>query len=261
MTDTPGAGWGARLAVGVASVTVFVTVLWIVTTVWASYVVSPLPDVLVAFREAWLFDRFAADVVPSLWRMAVGYALAAALGIGLGVLLGSSPVANALATPVVSFLRAVPAAALLPPFVILFGIGDLTKVLVIALVCSFPILLNTSDGVRGLDATLVETARVYGFSGRRRLFRVVLPAVAPRILAGMRISLAIAVLLLVTSEMIASTNGIGYMVFQAQQQFSVTDMWAGVLLLGLLGFAVNHLFALAERRILRAHGPTGRDAT
>jgi ABC-type nitrate/sulfonate/bicarbonate transport system permease component len=84
--------------------------------------------------------------------------------------------------------------------------------------------------------------------------------VAPRIFAGMRTSLSIAILLLVTSEMVASTNGIGYFVFQAQQQFAVEDMWAGVLLLGLLGFALNLAFGVVERRVLRWHLRTGESS-
>jgi ABC-type nitrate/sulfonate/bicarbonate transport system permease component len=244
-------GTPARLLVGAAATLGIVALVWVYTASNQSYVVSPVPDVLEAFRDAWLFDRVGTDVVPSLTRMFAGYALATAAGVGLGLLMGSSVVVSAMATPVVSFLRSIPAAALLPPFIVIFGIGDTTKVVVIGLVCSFPILLNTADGVRDLDDTMLATARVYGLTGPQRLLRVVLPAVLPRIFAGMRTSLSIAILLLVTSEMIASTNGIGYFVFQAQQQYSVTDMWAGVLLLGLLGFAFNHLFGVVERRALR----------
>jgi ABC-type nitrate/sulfonate/bicarbonate transport system permease component len=244
-------GSPARLLVGTAATLGIVAIVWGYTASNRSYVVSPVPDVLEAFRAAWLFDRVGTDVVPSLTRMFAGYALATAAGVGLGLLMGSSAVVSAMATPVVSFLRSIPAAALLPPFIVIFGIGDTTKVVVIGLVCSFPILLNTADGVRDLDATMLATARVYGLTGPQRLLRVVLPAVLPRIFAGMRTSLSIAILLLVTSEMIASTNGIGYFVFQAQQQYSVTDMWAGVLLLGLLGFVFNNLFGVLERRALR----------
>lgn len=240
-----------RFLVGVAATVVVVAAAWVYTATNQSYVVPPVPEVLRAFREAWLFDRVTSDVLPSLSRMFAGYGIAAAVGITLGVLLGSSAVVSAMATPVVSFLRSIPAAALLPPFIVLFGIGDTTKVVVIALVCSFPILLNTSDGVRDLDSTMLATARVYGLFGWQRIVRVVLPAISPRIFAGMRTSLSIAILLLVSSEMVASTNGIGYFIFQAQQQYSVTDMWAGVLLLGLLGFVLNYLFGVVERRMLR----------
>lgn len=241
-------GW---VAVEVGATALIVAALWLYTSNNESYAVAPLGDVLSAFRETWLFAHVGSDVVPSLVRMTAGYGIAIVLGVAGGFLLGSSPVLNAIASPVVGFLRSIPAAALLPPAIVLFGIGGGTKVAVIAFVCCWPIMLNTSDGVRELDATLLATARVYGIGGAQRLRLVVLPAVAPRIFAGMRTSLSIAILLLVTSEMVASTNGIGYFVFQAQQQFSVDDMWAGVLLLGLLGFALNLAFGAVERRVLR----------
>lgn len=248
-------GW---LALEVGATALIVALLWAYTTANQSYAVAPLGDVLDAFRETWLFAHVGSDVVPSLVRMAGGYAAAIAIGVVGGFLLGSSPVVNALATPVVGFLRAIPAAALLPPAIVLLGIGGGMKAAVIAFVCCWPIMLNTSDGVRELDGTLLATARVYGIRGVERLRLVVLPAVAPRIFAGMRTSLSIAILLLVTSEMVASTNGIGYFVFQAQQQFSVDDMWAGVLLLGLLGFTLNLAFGAVERRVLHWHVRDGR---
>jgi len=241
------------LALEVGATAALVALLWLWTDANESYAVAPLGDILATFRETWLFAHVGSDVVPSLLRMFAGYGLAVAIGIAGGFLLGSSAVADAIATPVVSFLRAIPAAALLPPAIVLFGIGNTTKIAVIAFVCCWPIMLNTSDGVRELDATLLATARVYGFRGARRFRLVILPAVSPRIFAGMRTSLSIAVLLLVTSEMVASTNGIGYFVFQAQQQFAVQDMWAGVLLLGLLGFGLNIAFGAVERRVLRWH--------
>jgi len=245
-------GW---LALEVGATAAIVALLWAYTVANESYAVAPLPDVLDAFRRTWLFAHVGSDVVPSLVRMTLGYAAAIAIGVGGGFLLGSSAVVSALASPVVGFLRSIPAAALLPPAIVLFGIGGTTKVAVIAFVCCWPIMLNTADGVRELDATMLATARVYGIRGLRRLRLVVLPAVAPRIFAGMRTSLSIAILLLVTSEMIASTNGIGYFVFQAQQQFAVGDMWAGVLLLGLLGFGLNLLFGAVERRVLHWNAP------
>lgn len=241
-------GW---IALEIGATALIVALLWAYTSSNESYAVSPLGDVLEAFRATWLFEHVGSDVAPSLVRMTLGYAAAIVIGVAGGFLLGSSAVVNAIASPVVGFLRSIPAAALLPPAIVLFGIGGGTKVAVIAFVCCWPIMLNTSDGVRELDSTLLATARVYGIRGTQRFRTVILPAVSPRIFAGMRTSLSIAILLLVTSEMVASTNGIGYFVFQAQQQFSVDDMWAGVLLLGLLGFTLNLAFGAVERRVLR----------
>lgn len=241
-------GW---LALEVGATAAIVALLWLWTDGSESYAVAPLGEIFSTFRETWLFEHVGSDVLPSLWRMGAGYAIAVLVGVAGGFLLGSSALLDAIATPVVSFLRAIPAAALLPPAIVLLGIGNTTKIAVIAFVCCWPVMLNTSDGVRELDATLLATARVYGLRGAERFRLVILPAVSPRIFAGMRTSLSIAVLLLVTSEMVASTNGIGYFVFQAQQQFAVEDMWAGVLLLGLVGFGLNIAFGAVERKVLR----------
>ena len=123
----------------------------------------------------------------------------------------------------------------------------------IAFVCVWPVLLNTIDGVTGIDPTLRETARVYGVSGRDRLLRIVLPAASPQIFAGMRTSLSLALILMVISEMVASTNGIGFFVLQSQRSFAIPEMWSGILLLGLLGYALNLIFVLVERRVLAWH--------
>jgi ABC-type nitrate/sulfonate/bicarbonate transport system permease component len=216
----------------------------------------PLPDMLDAFRKAWLFDRFESDALPSLKRLAAGYAIAVVLGIAVGFILGLSPVIRTMTQPVVSFLRSMPSVALIPVFIVLLGIGDTMKITIIAFVCSWQIVLNTTDGVVELDRTMLDTARSYGIRGWDRFWRIMLPAVSPRIAAGMRTSLSIAVLLVVVSEMVGSTNGIGYFVFQAQQSFSIADMWAGIILLGLLGYALNVVFERVERRLLRWHVAT-----
>ena len=148
------------------------------------------------------------------------------------------------------FLRAIPAPALLPFAILVLGVGNSMKIFIIAFVCLWPVLLNTIDGVAGVDPTLRETARVYRIGARDRILRVMLPAAAPQIFAGMRTSLSLALILMVISEMVASTNGIGYFVLQSQRSFAIPEMWSGILLLGLLGYpSQRHLPAR------RAPGP------
>jgi ABC-type nitrate/sulfonate/bicarbonate transport system permease component len=113
--------------------------------------------------------------------------------------------------------------------------------------------LNTIDGVAGVEPTLRETAEVYGIGWRDRVLRIILPAAAPQIFAGMRTSLSLALILMVISEMVASTNGIGYFVLQSQRSFAIAEMWSGILLLGILGYVLNALFVVVERRVLRWH--------
>jgi ABC-type nitrate/sulfonate/bicarbonate transport system permease component len=218
-----------------------------------TYYFPPLTDILSTFADTWLFERVGSDVVPSLVRMGLGFGIAVLVAIGAGLLLGMSPRARRAAAPIVEFLRAIPPPALLPFAILVIGVGNSMKVFIIAFVCLWPILLNTIDGVTGVDPTLRETTRVYGIAGRDRLWRVMLPAASPQIFAGMRTSLSLALILMVISEMVASTNGIGYFVLQSQRTFAIPEMWSGILLLGILGYAFNGAFVLIERRVLRWH--------
>jgi ABC-type nitrate/sulfonate/bicarbonate transport system permease component len=236
------------------TVPVLALVIWAVASAGSdTYYFPPLTDIVETFADTWLFERVGSDVVPSLLRMGSGYAIAVVVAISAGLLLGMSRRARRAAAPIVEFLRAIPPPALLPFAILVIGVGDSMKVFIIAFVCVWPILLNTIDGVTGVDPTLRDTTRVYGIDARDRLWHVMLPAAAPQIFAGMRTSLSLALILMVISEMVASTNGIGYFVLQSQRTFAIPEMWSGILLLGILGYTLNGIFVLIERRMLRWH--------
>ena len=192
-----GAGVTARrrrwLSTGLeVTVPVLVLVIWGLGSAGSeTYYFPPLTDILATFADTWLFERVGSDVVPSLVRMGAGFGIAVVVAIGAGLLLGLSPRARRAAAPIVEFLRAIPPPALLPFAILVIGVGDSMKVFIIAFVCVWPILLNTIDGVMGVDPTLKDTTRVYGISGRERLWRVMLPAASPQIFAGMRTSLSL----------------------------------------------------------------------
>ena len=228
--------------------------LW---AVWSAgsdtFYYPPLSDILETFSETWVFERVGSDVVPSLLRLGAGYAIAIVAAVAVGIPLGLNRTARRAAAPIVEFLRAIPPPALLPLAIVVIGVGNSMKVALIAFVCVWPVLLNTIDGIRGIDPTLNETARVYGVRGVDRLRLVVLPAAAPQIFAGMRTSLSLAVIMMVISEMVASTNGIGFFVLQSQRSFAIPEMWSGILLLGILGYVLNLIFAAVERRVLAWH--------
>ena len=245
-----------RLAAPALEVTVPIALL----ALWALWSAStdtfyfpPLTEILTTFEETWLFERVGSDVLPSLQRLGLGYAIAVVVAVAIGLPLGLSPLLRRATSPLVEFLRAIPPPALLPFAIVVLGVGNAGKVFLIAFVCVWPVLLNTIDGVTGIDPTLNETARVYGVSGRQRLLRIVLPAASPQIFAGMRTSLSLALILMVISEMVASTNGIGFFVLQSQRSFAIPEMWSGILLLGLLGYLLNLTFLLVERRVLAWH--------
>jgi ABC-type nitrate/sulfonate/bicarbonate transport system permease component len=218
-----------------------------------SYYFPPLTDVLSTFNDTWLFERVGSDVAPSLARMGVGFAVAVIVGVSLGLLLGRARRVRRASTPIVEFLRAIPPPALLPFAILVMGVGSSMKVFIIGFVCLWPILLNTIDGAAGIDPTLEDTTKVYGVERRDNLLHVVLPAAGPQIFAGLRTAVSLALILMVISEMVASTNGIGYFVLQSQRTFAIPEMWSGILLLGILGYALNGTFVMIERRVLRWH--------
>ena len=242
---------GLALEICVPIAAVAVLAVW--TSQQDSYYYPPLGDVLTTFKDTWLFERIGSDFVPSLVRMAVGFAIAVVAGVSIGLVLGRWRRARIAATPIVEFLRAVPPPALLPFAILVMGVGNGMKIFIIAVVCVWPVLLNTIDGASGIDLTLEDTTRAYNIDRRDRLLRVVLPAAGPQIFAGIRLAVSLALILMVISEMVASTNGIGYFILQSQRTFAISEMWSGILLLGILGYALNMAFVMIERRVLRWH--------
>ncbi|MFC7529871.1 ABC transporter permease [Actinoplanes sp. GCM10030250] len=216
-----------------------------------SFYAPPLRDILAAFGETWTADRIGTDVVPSLLRLAAGYALAAVLGVTMGLAIGMNRRLRATVEPVLEFFRAIPPPVLVPVIMLFAGIGDGMKVIVIVFGCVWPILLNTVEGVRAVDSVVLDTARAYGVTGPARITRVILPSASPQIAAGLRQALSIAIILMVISEMFAASNGLGFTIVQFQRSFAIPEMWSGIILLGLLGFVLSLLFRLAERRALR----------
>jgi ABC-type nitrate/sulfonate/bicarbonate transport system permease component len=235
-------------------VPILLLVLW---GVWSagsqSFYFPPLTKILSTFKDTWLFSRIGTDAVPSLLRLLAGYAIACVVAIAVGLALALVPALRKAADPIVQFLRAIPPPALLPFGILVMGVGTSMKVFIIAFVCLWPVLLNTMDGIAAIDPTLTETSRVYGVRGRDRIVYVLLPSAAPQIFAGMRTALSLALILMVISEMVASTNGIGYFVLQSQRSFAIPEMWSGIVLLGILGYVLNLIFTLVERRVLRWH--------
>lgn len=214
----------------------------------------PPSTILEKFQDLWLFSEFGTHVVPSLERIALGFLIAVILGVAIGIPLGLSRPARLWTMPHIEYWRAMPPPALLPiSIVLLHSIGNLQKVSFIAFFCLFPVLLNTIDGVRGIDPTFLETAKSYGLDRFERIRRVILPAAFPQIVAGMRNSLSLAVIMMVLSEYFSSTSGVGYVLLISKNTFDFGPMWAAILLIGVLGYLLNVIFLLIERRLLAWH--------
>ncbi len=194
---------------------------------------------------AWSGD-LATHALASLRRFAEGYVLASVLAVGAGLVLGLSRRLHALVEPLIELLRPMPSVAIIPVAILFLGIGDQMKIAVTVYACSWPILLNTIDGVRSVDRVLVSTAATFRLTPWQRFWKVMLPAASPQIVTGLRVSLAIALVLVTTSEMVVSNDGLGYYVLDLQRSFRMAEMYAAVVALGLIGYALNRLFLFLD---------------
>lgn len=240
---------------------VVAVVVWQLVTAATENVYFPTPWQIVGRgRELWLTtvdgdfglaDTVLVDIMPSLGRAVGGWAMATVLGVVIGAALGRSRTGMQYVGPLFAFFRALPSPALLPVFILLFGIDSGMKLALIVFGSIWPILLNTVDGVRSVDSVKTDTARSFGTPRGQWITMVVLPAALPKIFAGLRLSLAISVILMVVSEMVGTTSGIGYQLRFAQTQFDFTTMWAWIVLLGIIGYGLNLALLAVERRALR----------
>lgn len=226
-------------------------VWWFVSLSSTSTFFPPLRNIVRRLYELWIVGDSAASVVPSLIHFVIGYSISGVAGIVIGVLLWKLPRISRATSPLLYFIYVLPAVALLPAIAAVMGYGDAMKITLIVLAAIWPTLLNTLDGMRGIDPVRLDTAKVLHMSGFRTIRSVVFPNALPQIMAGLRNSLQVAVIMMVVSELIASTSGIGFFILDAQQRFAYTDMWTGIIVLGLIGSALTVIFIAVERIVLR----------
>jgi sulfonate transport system permease protein len=240
----------ARALAGLWLFAVFAAVWWVWSADSHALFFPPLEKILRRLYELWIVGDAKAELASSLEHFVFGYAIAGIAGVGIGALLWSLRAVRDATSPFIYFLYVLPTPVLVPAIMTIFGIGFNMKVVIIAFAAIWPTLLNTLDGMRGVDPIKLDTARALGVSRHRAVRLVVLPAAMPQIVAGLRNSLQVAIILMVVSEIVASTGGIGYFILNAQQSFNFVDMWTGIIVLALIGSALNLLFVLAEHRVL-----------
>ncbi|WP_440104553.1 ABC transporter permease [Streptosporangium sp. H16] len=193
------------------------------------------------------------DFGHSLYNLFGGWALACLAGVAVGITLGLSRTLADYVEPMVHFGRAVPPPTLISFYIVAFQLGTPMQVATIVSGVIWPVLLNTTDGVRTVEQLHLDSAEVFGVRGIRRLLWIIIPGAAPKIVAGLRISLGLALILMVLSELIGSTVGIGSLLIGAQRSFELPQMWAGIVILGVLGYLLNAVFVAVEKRVLRWH--------
>jgi ABC-type nitrate/sulfonate/bicarbonate transport system permease component len=211
---------------------------------------------LEAFQQAYddfVWDKFGSDLVPSVSRAMQGFALAVVAGVTAGIALGRNRYLMALFQPLIHLGRSLPTPALLGVFFFLFGTGDAPKILLIAFTVVWPILFNTIDGATSVGNVRLQAASVFKISRWDRLFRIILPGAAPKIFAGMRTALSLSLIIMIISELQKSTNGLGYLLVQAQRDYDYAAFWSVLIVLAILGVVLNLLFTVIERRVLAWH--------
>lgn len=239
-----------RLFVELALPALLFGLLYAASASSTNFYFPPLSIVLQKFSAIWLGPRLFSDVIPSLERLLAGYLLACIAGIGLGLPIGLSRSLRRAAEPVLEFFRAIPPVAVIPLLIMVMGFGDAMKITVIAAGALWPILLNTIEGIKAVDPVLDETCRTYQIRGVARLRHFVLPSASPQIMVGMRLGLSIGIVLMVISEMFAALDGLGSAIIYFQRSYEIPEMWSGVLMLGLFGFALSMVFRVFERHAL-----------
>ncbi len=230
-----------------------VALWWFASRGSTSLYFPPLKSILQSFQTDWLSAAGWDNLTTSLFVLVTGFALALLLGVGAGLLLGLVRPLERVTRPLLEMVRAIPVIALLPVFILMLGIGAQMRVTLVVVGAIWPILLNTTDGVRSTEPLLLDIARTYGLGAGRRLRSIILPAASPQIFAGARTALSISLIIMVVSETVGSSGGIGYFLLNAQQNFAISDMWGAIVMLGLLGYLLSVIFRLVERRVLRWH--------
>lgn len=197
----------------------------------------------------------------TLERFLTGYLIASVLGLAVGVLLGYFRPLHRLLGAAIELLRPMPSVAIIPVAILTLGIGDAMIVAVTVYASVWSILINTIDGVRHIESTLLDTGRTFGLDRRRILWRIVLPAASPYIVTGLRIALSIALILVTTAEMVAGSKGMGFFILDQERSMNSSNMYAGILIVALLGYALNRLFLVIESRVMSwQHGMLNRGA-
>jgi len=220
---------------------------------WIKYVptVSSPERVGLEWWEAVSQGELLGALLETLRTMAIGFAIAVPVGIGIGFLMGRVRVVWATLEPLVEILRLTPATAVIPVFILFLGLGDPMKIAVFLLSAIFPLLLNAYAGARSVSRTLRETAQTFQLGWWRTQWEVALPAAIPFILVGARQALGLSLVMAVVIGMLAGNGGIGYYILMAQQALNIPQLFAAVATVAVVGYGLNALFLLLERRFTR----------
>ncbi|GAA1754638.1 ABC transporter permease [Aeromicrobium alkaliterrae] len=226
---------------------------WVATAAADSFYFPTPPVILEALIDGFRQDHLWDDLVFSVRNIGVAVLLGSAAAVCVGLIIGESRALTHATAPFLTFARATPMVAFIPIFIITFGIGAAPKIIVIAIGVFWPVLLNTITGIRGIHPAVRETAVSFRIPKLLYLRRIVLPGAAPQIFAGLRIAIAVALVLMVVSEIYGSSVGLGNYILESGARFQVAATWAGTVVIGALGYGLSSALILLERRVLGWH--------
>jgi len=191
------------------------------------------------------------DILDSLRRMVIGFALALVVAAPIGLLMGRSPVAEALMNPLLMVVYPIPKAALMPLIMLWLGVGDASKILVVFLGVSLPLLYHSYQGARAVEEKMLWSAAAMGMNGAQRMFRIVLPAALPEILTGCRTGIVMGLITMITSEMISRQTGAGNILFNAMDMAQYETVYAMIIVIGALGILLDVCFEAVRARLTK----------
>ncbi|HYW54073.1 MAG TPA: ABC transporter permease [Dongiaceae bacterium] len=217
---------------------------------WLSSYFTPPTAIVAAMARGLADGDISGQIGMTLLAFSEGLLLAAVLAITIGVLMGAIPAVYDALRIVMEFLRPVPSVAMIPLAILFLGLGTSMRVAVITYAAFWPLLVSTIYGVRAVDPVALDTARNFGVPPFEALWRVTLPAALVNVATGLRVSASIALVVTVTTELVAGNNGVGFYIAQMEQASRLPSMYAGIVLTGVLGYLVNVLFSALERKVV-----------
>lgn len=235
------------------------SIWWFVSYDSTSFFFPPLHKILASLYDGFASGILVKHTLASLFNMFSGLAIAITLGISIGLIIGEFKSVRNATAPTLNFLRSIPPAAIVPIVIIAMGTDSSPKIFIIALSCFWPILLNTIDGVRGISVQMTETTKAFKIPLFLVLRRVFLMAALPQIMAGIRIALAVALVIMVISEFFGASVGLGYYIRQQKEIFALVETWAATILVGILGYIISSIFLKIEARLLAWYFQTPRN--
>lgn len=230
-----------------------VVLWWLVSAHWSNFFFPPLSQIVDVTIRDLANGILVRHLLASLQNMIMGLALAILIGVATGLIIGESRPVREATGPFLSFVRAIPPAAIVPIVIVALGTGPAPKVFIITFACIWPIMLNTIDGVRGMNPQLMETARAFRIPFGLRNRKILIMAALPQIMAGIRISLAVSLVLMVISEFVGASKGLGFYIREQKEAFAMAEAWGGTILTGILGYLLSAIFLRFERWALFWH--------